>query len=164
MKLISRNHNTVLSGLKHIKIFANLILVIWKSAFCQLKYSNILKQHPWLINSKKGLRNQIMRLKLVSSLPLPIIALLYETIENVEKGCCNNKSQVELFEEELLIAIASSTPIQQISEQFQLETPAILEMRSNVMQKLNASNILEALAFCKKHSLLETEHIGISFN
>ncbi|MBP8755214.1 MAG: hypothetical protein KBF51_12865 [Chitinophagales bacterium] len=85
-------------------------------------------------------------------------------LKMTKKNAVKTKAKLSFFEEELLIAIASSTPIQQISEQFQLETPAILEMRSNVMQKLNASNILEALAFCKKHRLLEMDYTGISFN
>lgn len=81
-----------------------------------------------------------------------------------KKNALITKARLSLNEEELLIAIASSTPMQQISKQFQLGTPAILEMRSNVMQKLNASNILEALAFCKKHKLLVIDNIEISFN
>ncbi|HET8963163.1 MAG TPA: hypothetical protein VFM99_04660 [Chitinophagales bacterium] len=81
-----------------------------------------------------------------------------------KKDAVKTKARLSFYEEELLIAIASSTPLQQISKQFQLETPAILKMRSNVIQKLNASNILEALAFCKKHNLVEMGQIEISFN
>lgn len=67
-------------------------------------------------------------------------------------------------EQELLIAIACGTPHEQIELQLQMESSAILAMKNDVMHKLNASNWIEALAYCRNQAKLLPEEICLSFN
>lgn len=90
--------------------------------------------------------------------------ILTHSISKMKKTMkTDSKPRLSFFEEELLVVLASSVPIQHIAEHFQIETPAILEIKSNVIQKLKASNLLEALAMCKKNQLSEASAFDIHF-
>ena len=67
----------------------------------------------------------------------------------------NHQDILTQREEQILNLSAMGKPIKSIAEQLGISIRTVEKHRSNIIQKTNAGNIIEAIIFAKKYHLIE---------